>query len=81
MTLIFWKDSLRKGAVDKSMNIFSREPFHFLVQGLIKLKKTAFKNIDNFFHSKIPKNASKNGYNYRRLPQSGIFWQKSMNWV
>ena len=28
---------LRKGAVEKPMNIFPREPFPFLVQGLIKL--------------------------------------------
>ena len=39
MTQIFWKDSLRKGALDKPMNIFPRELFNFLVQGLIKLFK------------------------------------------
>ena len=39
MTQIFWKGSLRKGPVDKPMNISPREPVHFLLQGLIKLLK------------------------------------------
>ena len=70
MTQIFWKASLRKGAVDKPMNIFPREPFQFLVQGLIKFKKkTAFQNINKFFHSKIAKNASKDERYYRRPPE------------
>ena len=50
MTQIFSNVSLRKSAVDKPINIFPRELFHFLVQGLIKLfKKPHSKILITFF--------------------------------
>ena len=47
MTQIFWEASLRKGAVDKPMNIFPSEQFNFLVQSLIKLKEKKFSHFSS----------------------------------
>ena len=71
MTQIFWKATLRKGAVDTPMNIFPREPFHFLD------KKLHSKILINFFTVKFKRTLRKMAVTTENPLNAGILlWPK-----
>ena len=80
---IFWTDDpdfleslSSQGCSDQTDERFPKKTISFFSSRFTKtFQKIAFKNIDNFFHSKISKNALKNGRYYRSLDLDKSFFE------